>query len=83
MSIEITLVGFGDERPSTFAGSNRLQLDIETPATPRSVLAAAGIADVEGLILMNTVQVIPVRHWGEPLVQDRDRLTLLSAFEGG
>lgn len=83
MAVEITLVGFGDERPASFAGGNRLLLDIATPATPRAVIAAAGIGDPEGLILMNTVQVIPERQWGEPLVEDRDRLTLLSAFEGG
>ena len=83
MAVEITLVGFGDERPASFAGGNRLLLDIATPATPQAVIAAAGITDPEGLILMNTVQVIPARQWHEPLIDDRDRLTLLSAFEGG
>lgn len=83
MAVEITLVGFGEERPAGFAGGNRLLLEIATPATPRAVIAAAGISDPGGLILMNTVQVIPERQWGEPLVEDRDRLTLLSAFEGG
>ncbi len=83
MAVEITLIGFGDERPASFVDGNRLTLDIETPATPRAVIAAAGIADPEGLILMNTVQVIPERQWNQPLIGDRDRLTLLSAFEGG
>ena len=83
MAVEITLVGFGNERPAPFAAGNRLRLDIATPATPRAVIAAAGIADPEGLILMNSVQVIPERQWNEPLIDDRDRLTLLSAFEGG
>lgn len=83
MAIELTLIGFGDEGPAAFAAGNRLRLDIETPATPRAVIAAAGITEPEGLILMNNVQVIPERQWGEALIEDRDRLTLLSAFEGG
>lgn len=83
MPVEITLIGFGDERPASFGGGNRLRVDIATPATPRAVLSAAGIAEPEGLILMNTVQVIPTRQWDKPLIDDRDRLTLLSAFEGG
>ncbi len=83
MPVEITLIGFGDDRPAAFAAGNRLLLDIATPTTPRAVIAAAGITEPDGLILMNTVQVIPARQWGEALIQDRDRLTLLSAFEGG
>ncbi len=83
MAVEITLIGFGDERPARCVDGNRLTLDIQTPATPRAVIAAAGITEPDGLILMNTVQVIPERCWEEPLIEDRDRLTLLSAFEGG
>ena len=83
MAVEITLIGFGDERPARFVDGNRLTLDIQTPATPRAVIAAAGITDPDGLILMNTVQVIPERRWEEHLIEDRDCLTLLSAFEGG
>ena len=38
MAIEIKIFGFGDEPPPSFAGKNHLSLDIETPATPWSLL---------------------------------------------
>ncbi len=83
MAIEITLFGFGEDRPPRFKGENRLQLEIDTPATPWAILRAAGIDDEVGLVLMNRDTVIPARHWDEAIIQDQDRLTLLSAFEGG
>jgi len=83
VTIELTLIGFGDDLPASFTAGKRISLDLETPATPDAVLRAAGISETEGLILMNTVSVIPAREWGHAVVQDRDQLTLLSAFEGG
>lgn len=83
MAIEITLFGFADERPLAFGGDNRLQLEIDTPATPRAVLHAVGIDDGTGLVLMHRDRVVPARDWDETIVVDRDRLTLLAAFEGG
>lgn len=83
MAIEITLFGFGEDRPPPFGSENRLRLDLDTPATPWAVLRAAGIDDETGLVLMNRDTVIPARHWDEEIIQDQDRLTLLSAFEGG
>jgi sulfur carrier protein ThiS len=83
MSIEIKLFGFGGDAPPAFNNGNRLELDIATPTTPRAVLRAAGIEDASGLVLMNTDQVIPAGQWDDAIVNDRDCLTLLSAFEGG
>jgi len=83
MTIEITLFGFGEDRPPRFRGENRLQLEINTPATPWAVLRAAGIDDEAGLVLMNRDAVIPTQQWDDNIIQDLDRLTLLSAFEGG
>jgi sulfur carrier protein ThiS len=83
MAIEITLFGFGDDRPAAFGDKNRLSLELETPATPRAVLHGAGIDDATGLVLMNRDQVIPPRQWEDEIVDDDDRLTLLAAFEGG
>lgn len=83
MAIEITLFGFGDDRPAAFKGENRLNIDIETPATPATVLRRAGIEDTTGLVLMNQDQVIPPAQWEAEIIEDHDRLTLLSAFEGG
>lgn len=83
MTIEITLFGFGDDRPPPFGSENRLCLDLDTPTTPRVVLRAAGIDDETGLVLMNQDVVIPARHWDDNIIRDQERLTLLSAFEGG
>ena len=83
MAIEITLFGFGDDRPPAFKGENRLRLEIDTPATPSAVLRRAGIEDNTGLVLMNQDQVIPPQQWESDIIRDHDRLTLLSAFEGG
>ena len=83
MSIEIKLFGFGDDAPPAFHGGKRLELDIDTPATPRAVLRAAGIEDASGLVLMNTDQVIAAGQWDDAIVSDQDCLTLLSTFEGG
>jgi sulfur carrier protein ThiS len=83
MSIELKLFGFGDDRPAPFGGLNRLRLDMDTPATPRAVLRAAGIDDCTGLVAMSADRVIPQEQWDQAIVNDEDCLTLLSAFEGG
>jgi len=83
MTVEIRLFGFGDERPAIFGDSNRLQLDIDTPTTPRLLLRAAGIGEEVGLVLMDRDTVIPPQSWDDAVIQDQQRLTLLSAFEGG
>ncbi len=81
--IELRLFGFGDERPPAFGNADRLELDIETPTTPRAILRAAGITDETGLIVMNRDSVIPAQAWDDRIIEDRQQLTLLSAFEGG
>ena len=83
MTVEIKLFGFGDERPAIFGDSNSLLLDIATPATPRSLLRAAGIDEELGLVLMDRDNVIPPQCWDDLIIEDQQRLTLLSAFEGG
>jgi sulfur carrier protein ThiS len=83
MTIEITLFGFGDDRPARFNGRNRLQIDIETPASPLKLLQAVGIEDTAGLILMNADRVIPFEQWDESSIQDQTTLTIMSALEGG
>ena len=83
MAIEIRLFGFGDDRPAAFAGRDLLRLELETPATPWAVLRAAGIDDAEGLVLLSAEQLIPPAQWHDAIIHEYDRLTLLSAFEGG
>ena len=80
MSIEIKLVGFGDDRPARFGNRDRIEIDIDTPATPDAVLEALGIDDTTGLVLMNADSVIPARQWQQTVVTARDRLTILAAI---
>ena len=83
MAIEIKLVGFGENRPARFGGKNRLQLDIATPASVRTLLQAAGIEAAPDLIAMDSTTVIPQARWDESRFGDDTTLTLLSAIEGG
>lgn len=83
MSIEIKLVGFGDDRPARFGNRDRIEIEIDTPATPETVLQLLGIDDTTGLVLMNADSVIPARQWQESVVAASDRLTILAAIEGG
>ena len=83
MTVEIRIFGFGDERPAAFGDKNGLEIEIATPATPRALLHAAGIGDEAGLVLMDRDSVIPPQKWDDAIIGDGQRLTLLSAFEGG
>ena len=83
MSIEIKLVGFGEDRPARFGKRDRIEIEIDTPATPDAVLQLLGIDDTTGLVLMNADSVIPARQWQESVVAASDRLTILAAIEGG
>ncbi len=83
MTIEIKLIGFGDDQPARFNGKNRLQVELETPTSARELLRSAGIEDATGLILMDTDTVISSDLWDETRFEDQSSLTILSAFEGG
>ncbi|MGD8348134.1 MAG: hypothetical protein PVI79_02805 [Gammaproteobacteria bacterium] len=83
MSIEISLFGFGDERPAAFGDSSRLALAAEAPLSPCALLRAAGFEDTEGLVLIVDDAVIPVADWQQALIDDGAAVTVLSAFEGG
>ncbi len=83
MAVDIKLVGFGGDRPPLFGARDRLELEIETPATPEAMLRALGIDDTTGLVLMNADSVIPARQWREAVIAASDRITILAAIEGG
>ena len=83
VTIEIKLIGFGDDVPPRFNGQKNLQIDIAGPASPRMLMQKAGIEEAADLILMNTHQVIPVEQWDELQIPDQSTLTILSAIEGG
>ena len=83
MTIEIRLIGFGDDQPPRFNGKNRLQIDAETPTSVSVLLQASGIEDATGLVVMDTDTVIPLEQWDEPEITNQTTLTILSAYEGG
>jgi sulfur carrier protein ThiS len=83
MAIEISLFGFGDERPAAFGGGNRLALAAPAPMSPDALLRAAGFDETEGLVLIIDDAVIPAADWQRPLIDDGTAVTVLSAFEGG
>ena len=83
MAIEISLFGFGDERPAAFGDHSRLELTMPAPLSPHALLQAAGFDDTEGLVLIVDDAVIPVADWQRPLIVDGAAVTVLSAFEGG
>ena len=83
MTVEISLFGFGDERPAAFAGGNRIELALPVPVSPNALLQAAGFEATEGLVLIVDERVIPVADWQQPLIDDGIAVTVLAAFEGG
>jgi len=83
VAIEVSLFGFGDERPAAFGGGSRLALAVPAPLSPEALLRAAGFDDTEGLVLIVDDAVIPVADWQRPQIADGAAVTVLSAFEGG
>jgi sulfur carrier protein ThiS len=83
MSIEIKLIGFGEDRPVRFNGKNRLRVDVDTPTSVRVLLRSVGIEEAPDLILMDSETVIPRAQWDESRIDDHTTLTILSAIEGG
>jgi thiamine biosynthesis protein ThiS len=83
MSIEIRLIGFGEERPARFNRKNSLRVDIETPASVRALLRSAGIEEAADLIVMDAETVIHRDQWDESRIDDHTTLSIMSAIEGG
>jgi sulfur carrier protein ThiS len=82
-SVEIRLIGFGDDRPACFDYTNRFRCHLTHPVTPRWILDKAGFPVSTGLILMKADTVIPENRWDEALINSGDQITLMSAIEGG
>jgi sulfur carrier protein ThiS len=83
MTIEIKLIGFGEDRPPRFDARNRLQVETQTPASVRTLLQLAGVDEAPDLIAMDAETVIPPAQWDQARIEDQTTLTLLSAIEGG
>ena len=83
MAIEVSLFGFGDERPAPFGAADRIELALETPATPTSLLRAAGFDETRDLLLVVDGTVVLASDWERTRIDDGASVRILSAFEGG
>lgn len=83
LKVEISLFGFGDDRPPFFEGRNQKQLILDKEVSARSAMMQAGFSDFSGLVLMRNNSVIAENLWEDTALHDGDKLKVLSAFEGG
>ena len=83
MSIEVSLFGFGDERPPRFGDADRIQLSLEAPIKPLSLLRAAGFSETRDLLLVVDGAVVLASDWEDTCIEDGASVRILSAFEGG
>ena len=83
MSIEVCLFGFGDERPPRFGDADRIELSLDVPATPASLLRAAGFTETGDLLLVVDGAVVLASDWERTRIEDGASVRILSAFEGG
>lgn len=83
MAVEVRLFGFGDVKPSGFGDANHANVNLPTPLRPNDLLARLGLTDPTGLVLMRGDELVTPARWHEPLIADRDVVTLMWAIEGG
>ncbi len=83
MSVEVTLFGFGDERPAAFGASNQLTLPLPEATTVAAALTRAGLTDPASLSAIVNGTMVPRPDWDSTALADGDELKLLMAIEGG
>lgn len=83
MSVEVSLFGFGDERPSAFGANNELALPVGSDTTIEKALNQAGVTEPESLSAILNGTMVPRPDWSTTLLADGDKLKLLMAIEGG
>ncbi len=83
MSVELSLFGFGDERPAAFGTSNQLVLPVGENTTVEVALKQAGVTDPESLSAILNGTMVPRPDWSSTALCDGDELKLLMAIEGG
>ena len=81
--IEVSLFGFGDDRPTCFGNRNKIQLTLDNPASVSAVLLQAGFVDTNGLVIMLNNSAVAEKQWHSRILSSGDKLKILSAFEGG
>ena len=83
MKVEVSLFGFGEDRPAKFSSSDRLDLNMNGPSTIATALASAGLANAHGISVMLNGVLAPPRDWDQKNLADGDSLKVLLALEGG
>lgn len=83
LEINISIFGFGDDRPPAFRGNNQLPLKIGIQMSLRAVMRETGFVEFEGLVVMLNNRVVAEQDWNSVMVIDGDRLTVMSVLEGG
>lgn len=83
MRVELSLFGFGGDRPTAFGNSDQLQLTLEKKTTISHALEIAGFDEIGSLsTMLNNTLVTPHDRSTRELF-DGDALTILMAIEGG
>ena len=83
MNVEVSLFGFGEDRPPSFGRNDRLELTLDQPATVADALDQAGFPELAGLSAMLNNALVPPRKWQDTPLSDGDALKVLLAIEGG
>jgi len=83
LKVEVSLFGFGDERPAVFGASNSLVLTLPDNACVRDVFPRSGFNDTHGLSAILNGTVVPEAKWQSTVLSSGDHLKLLMAIEGG
>lgn len=82
-SIKISLFGFGDDRPAFFQGQNEKEMPLDKTMSAAAILKQVGFSDSCGLVLMINNVAIAQTQWDSIIMKNKDKLKILSAFEGG
>lgn len=85
MTVEVSLFGFGDDKPGSFGQSDTLNVTLAAgqTITVKQLLGQAGFKDLHGLSAMLNGTLVPHSEWDSRSVNDDDTLKVLMAIEGG
>ncbi|MBX2867325.1 MAG: sulfur carrier protein ThiS [Acidiferrobacterales bacterium] len=83
MTIQISLFGFGDERPKPFGDNDILNISRKAPDTLEQILNDVGIDPASGVTVMRNNKLVTNDSWSRTAMEDGDTLTVLMAIEGG
>lgn len=83
MKVELSLFGFGDDRPRSFGTSDHLTLTLPESTAVAAALSKAGFSALESVTAVLNSKVVPPQDWDTTPMTDGDALKVLLAIEGG